>query len=122
LKACFKKEFDFEIPLLIKTAKEMEKISKAIPDSWQNNADQKTDVAYLFEEVDCKGIIDELPINKDFINTFYIKGAVGFNVSRKNYSKSKLNKIIGHKIYKFMTLRNVNTARYLVDLKLINKK
>lgn len=27
--------------------------------------------------------------------------------------KSHLNKIISHKLYQFMTVRNVNTARYL---------
>ena len=43
----------------------------------------------------------------------YVKGAIIWNVTRDNYNKSQLNKIISHKIYKEFTVRNVNTARYL---------
>jgi uncharacterized protein (DUF1697 family) len=112
-----KKEFGFEIPVLIKTKREMRKIAEAIPDDWQNDSMQKTDVAYLFDEVDSKKIIDQLPIKKEFIDIRYVKGAIYWNVDRKNYNKSHLNKLIGHKLYQFMTVRNVNTARFLANYK-----
>jgi len=108
-----KKEFGFEIPTLVKTEREMRKISTAIPRDWQNDDAQRTDVAYLFPEFDSKKILDELPINKEYVDVRYTKGVVFWNIDRKNYGKSHLNKLIGHKIYKFMTVRNVNTARYL---------
>lgn len=107
------KEFDFEIPILIKTEKEMKKIADAIPVGWQNDSTHKTDVAYLFPEIDSVKTIDELPVKKEFIEIRYVKGAIYWNIDRKNYNKSHLNKIIGHKLYQFMTIRNVNTARYL---------
>lgn len=112
-----KKEFGFDISVLVKAEKEMQKIAKAIPAEWQNDAGQKTDVAYLFEDADSRKTSDELPINKDYINILYVKGAVIWNVDRKNYNKSRLNKIIGHKTYQSMTVRNVNTARFLGGLK-----
>lgn len=112
-----KEEFGFEIPTLLKTDKEMQKIAQAIPDKWQNNTQEKTDVAYLFEDVDSKKIFGELPMNRDYINIIYVKGAVIWNVNRKNYNKSRLNKVIGHKVYQSMTVRNVNTARFLGNLK-----
>lgn len=108
-----KKEFGFEIPTLIKSEDELSEVAKAIPKEWQNDASQKTDVAYLFHEIDDKKIIDELPIKKEFINIKYVSGALIWNVERKNYNKSHINKLISHKIYKSMTVRNVNTARYL---------
>lgn len=108
-----KKEFDFEIPLLIKTEKEIKKIADVIPAGWQNDSTHKTDVAYLFPEIDSKKTIDDLPIKKEFIDIRYVKGAIYWNIDRKDYNKSHLNKIIGYKSYQFMTVRNVNTARYL---------
>lgn len=111
------KEFGFTIQMLIKTEKEMQKIAAAIPNDWQNDTVQKTDVAFLFKEVDYEKIIDELPVKKDFIKIQYIPGALFWNVKRKNYNKSHLNKLIAHKAYKFMTVRNVNTARYLASRK-----
>ncbi len=108
-----KKEFGFFIPVLVKTSREMQKISKAIPEKWENDAEHKSDVAYLFEEIDHKNIINELPIKKEYMNIRYVKGAIFWNVPRKDYNKSHLNKIIGHKAYQLMTIRNVNTARFI---------
>ena len=102
-----------EVKLLVKTKSEMVKIANSIPGDWQNNDDQKTDVAYLFESIDTENIINELPIKKEYIQVIYVEGALIWNVRREDYNKSHLNKIISHKVYKDMTIRNVNTARYL---------
>ena len=117
VKAGFKQEYDFEIPFLVKTENEMKKIAGAIPKEWQNDSTHKTDVAYLFPEIDSKKILDELPVKKEFIDIRYVPGALYWNIDRKNYNKSNLNKIISHRLYQFMTVRNVNTARYLAEHK-----
>ena len=53
----------------------MVKIVNGIPDDWQNNDDQETDAAYLFESIDTENIINELPIKKDSImaNTTFVQ-------------------------------------------------
>ncbi|MCB2218199.1 MAG: DUF1697 domain-containing protein [Desulfobulbaceae bacterium] len=102
-----------EIKVLVKTKSEIVHIAESIPIYWENNADQKTDVAYLFESIDSEEILQLLPLKKEFINVIYVKGALIWNVNRNNYNKSHLNKIISHKAYKDMTVRNVNTALYL---------
>jgi uncharacterized protein (DUF1697 family) len=112
-----KKEFGFDIPTLVKTEQEMQEIAKAVPNGWQNDSKQRSDVAYLFEEVDNEKIIEELPVKKEYIDIRYVKGAVLWNVDRENYNKSHLNKIISHKSYQSMTVRNVNTARFLAGFK-----
>ncbi|HQO04081.1 MAG TPA: DUF1697 domain-containing protein [Spirochaetota bacterium] len=117
VKAGFKQEYDFEIPFLVKTENEMKKIAGAIPKEWQNDSTHKTDVAYLFPEIDSKEILDELPVKKEFIDIRYVPGALFWNIDRNNYNKSNLNKIISHRVYQFMTVRNVNTARYLAEHK-----
>ncbi len=117
IEAVLKKEFHFAIPTLIKTEKEIKNIADAIPKEWQNDSMQRSDVAYLFPQIDSKKSLDELPFKKEFIDIRYIKGAIYWNVDRKNYTKSHLNKLIAHKLYQFMTVRNVNTARYLAGNK-----
>ena len=113
LEKFLKKIFGFEIRILIKTKSEMARIVKAIPEEWQNDPEQRTDVAYLFKEIDTAKIVDELPVNKEFVDICYIKGALFWNLKRKNLNKSRLGKLIGHKTYQNMTVRNVNTARFL---------
>ncbi|TGL86744.1 DUF1697 domain-containing protein [Leptospira congkakensis] len=113
----FEKVFKFEIPTIVKTEKEMKKIANAIPAEWQNDATQRTDVAYLFPEADFKNIIEELPLKKEFLEIRYRKGAIIWNIKRENVNKSQLAKLISHKLYKVMTIRNVNTARFLAGEK-----
>jgi uncharacterized protein (DUF1697 family) len=108
-----KKEFGFDIPTLVKTEQEIKNIANALPKEWQNDSTQRSDVAYLFPEIDSKKTLHKLPIKKEYIEVRYIKGAICWNINRKNYNKSQLNKLIGHKIYQLMTIRNINTARNL---------
>ena len=109
----FTSAYDFDIPVLIKTQQQMKAIENAIPETWYNDEIHKTDVAYLFSEADSPKVIDELPIKKEFVDVRYVKGALFYRVARADYNKSQLNKIIGHRLYKLMTIRNINTARKL---------
>lgn len=115
IKNNFSNEFGFKVPILVKTQENIIRIAKEIPLKWRNDKEQKTDVAYLFPEINHKDIINELPIKKEFVNLIYSPGAVLWNMDRKNQSKSQLNKLVGHRLYKMMTVRNVNTARYLAN-------
>jgi uncharacterized protein (DUF1697 family) len=111
--SALEKEFGFGIPILIKTIDEMKLISESIPKAWKNDTEQRTDVAYLFNEIDSKETVNEIPVKREYIDIRYTKGAIFWNVKRENVYKSQLGKLIGHKLYKFMTIRNINTARAL---------
>lgn len=110
-------EFGLEIPILIKSMEEVVHISSIIPEEWLNNKEQKTDVAYLFPEIDSEKTLDDIPVNKEFVDIIYVKGAIIFHIMKKDYNKSQINKLIATKLYKLMTVRNVNTARYLAGEK-----
>lgn len=116
IEAGFEREFGFVVTTLVKSQPEMKAIISAVPSDWQNDDTHKTDIAYLFEEIDSEGIIDELPIKRQFLDIRYTKGALFWNVSRENYNKSQLNKLISHKYYQLMTVRNVNTGRFLAGI------
>jgi uncharacterized protein (DUF1697 family) len=105
--------FGKPILFLIKTKSEMKKISDSIPKEWENDEEQKTDVAYLFDEIDGKDIIEKLPFRMEYVSVKYVKGALIWNVARINQTKSQMTKLVGERIYQYMTVRNVNTARYL---------
>lgn len=113
--AILKKTFGFDIPVLVKTALVIKKIAKAIPEEWKNDDEYKTDVAYLFPEIDFVKTIEKLPIKKEYLEIRYQKGAIFWRVSRKDYHKSQLNKLASNSMYKLMTIRNVNTARHLAN-------
>lgn len=115
LDASFRSKLGFDIPTLVKTLDDLKRIEAEIPAEWQNDTEQRTDVAYLFDEIDSPEIIDRMPFNKNLVHLLYVPGAVVWNLSREHYTKSRLNKLIGHPLYALMTLRNVNTARRLTE-------
>jgi len=108
-------KYQQDIRTLILAREKVISIANAIPNDWMNDDKQKTDVAYLFDEINNENILDNLPVKKEFMKLVYVDGALIWNVSRTEYNMSQLNKIISHKIYKSMTVRNVNTARYLAS-------
>lgn len=107
------KEFGFVVPTLVKTFSEMQAIAAAIPSDWENDAEYRADVAYLFPEIDSEKILDELSLRREYVDVRYVSGALLWHLDRKNYNRSYLNKLIGQSSYQCMTVRNVNTARYL---------
>ena len=108
--------FQFEIPLLVLSAEHIRRIAEAIPKEWQNDTVQKSDVIYLFPDVDSPDVMDKFGYRPEFETIHYVPGALITNVTRKNQPKSSLVKLIGTPLYGYMTVRNVNTARKLAEL------
>lgn len=110
-----KKTFGFEIRIVIRDEKNIKKLCKAIPKDWLNDAEQRTDVLFLWNEFDSKKSLDLIKTTE--VDTLkYINGAIVWNVKRTDVSKSGMNKFIGTTIYKNMTARNINTVRKLNEL------
>ncbi len=108
--------FGARIPTLVKTSAEVIAIAEAIPDEWQSGPGEQTYVAYLFRDVDEPGLVDELPVKRQFMTILYTPGAIIWNIKREDYNRSQITKIAGHRSYARMTTRNVNTARKLAAL------
>lgn len=107
------KHFKFPVRVVVREAKTIKVVCDAIPEAWENDDEQKTDVLFLWNEYDKKDSLKLLAINSDVDTVIYNNGAIIWNVARKNYSKSGMNKFIGTELYKNMTARNVNTVRKL---------
>lgn len=122
VQTALKKHFGFEVPAIILSGKKVQAIAKAIPAEWTNNAPrpdksgQKSDVLYLFNEINEPSILEKLGYNPKIETMHYIDGAVLANISRQNQSRGSLQKAIGTKLYSNMTVRNINTARKLAEL------
>lgn len=116
LEGGFERAFGQAIPTLVKTSAEVIAIAESIPAEWGNDAREQTYVAYLFADADTPGLIDELPVKKQFMSIFYTPGAIVWNIKRENYNRSQITKIVGHSSYARMTTRNVNTARKLAAM------
>ena len=110
-KALFK-TFGFQIRIVIRDAKNIQKLCKLLPPDLTNNSEQKTDILFLWDEYKNKNTLSLIK-TKGVDTLKYIDGAIAWNVNKKDYKKSGMNKFIGTEVYKNMTARNINTVRKL---------
>lgn len=114
--------FGFFIPSLVLSEEKIVEIAAAIPEEWRNDAvnkeksGMKSDVLYLFDEVNYPGILNEIEYNPEIESMIYLDGAIITMISREKQAQGSLQNIIGKKFYKQITIRNVNTARKLAEL------
>lgn len=109
--------FGFDVPTLVLPGDDVVRIAKAIPADWTNDYDMiKSDVLYLFEQIDAPDILEKIGVKPEIEQFIYVKGAAICTISRKNAPKGSLQKLISTDLYKNMTVRNVTTARKLAEL------
>lgn len=108
--------FGFPLKIVLRDKRTLESVCKAIPPDWENNAEQKSDVLFLWDAFQKKSTIDLIDTNPNADTLKYASGSILWNVKKKVFTKSRMKKFIGTIVYKNMTARNVNTVRKLLVL------
>ncbi|MEH7224717.1 DUF1697 domain-containing protein [Bacillus sp. JJ1566] len=116
LEEAIHKDFGLQIKVVVRSVDDVRGIINAIPDTWKNDKDMKSDVMFLWDEIDDESVLENLVIKTNIDTVKYVPGAILWSVDKKNVTKSGMSKIIGTKIYKQVTVRNVNTARKIYEL------
>ena len=91
-------------------------IVAAIPQSWVTDATVRTDVLFLWPDVDEPAVLERLPRNPEVDDVRYTPGAVIWRIHRANANRSREARLVGTPLYKRMTIRNANTTRRLHEL------
>ncbi len=113
------KEFGLPVRVVLRDLPNIEKLCREIPASWTNDTGQKTDVMFLWDEIDNKEILNKVVVNPEIENARYIDGALVWNIGRENVTRGGGIKLIKTDVYPHMTIRNINTVRKLHELMLM---
>jgi uncharacterized protein (DUF1697 family) len=113
LEARLRADFDMDIPVLLLEASTFLAIADAIPKHWENDGAQKSDVLFLWPELDVPATLTELGHDPEIETCMYIPGALLWHIERTLQSRSVLMAKIGTKWYRNTTVRNVRTVRAL---------
>lgn len=116
LERAITEEFGLEIPVLLRSHSAMRRVTQAVPEEWTNDDRMKCDVMFLWEDVDRAEVLDGLDLREDIDDVRYIPGGLLWRVDRPNLTRSRITKMVGTKLYRSMTVRNVNTVRKLTAL------
>ena len=109
-------DFGLQIKVVVLTLDEVTEIVNAIPASWKNDKDMRSDILFLWEEIDDESVLEKLVIKPAIDTVRYVPGAILWSVDKEDITKSGKSKIIGSAIYKKITVRNVNTVRKIYVL------
>ncbi len=110
------KEFGLPVRIVLRDLENIRVLCKEIPAGWTNDIEQKTDVMFLWDEIDNKDILGKAVINPKIENVRYIAGALVWNIGRENVTRGGGVKLIKTDLYRHMTIRNINTVRKLEAL------
>ena len=109
------KEFGISIRVIVRTKSNIDLVVSKIKATWQNDSEQRTDILFLWDEVNDKKVLQNIVINKvDVVQ--YIDGAVIWHFLRKDYNESGMSVFVKNPLYKQVTVRNCNTVRKLKEL------
>ncbi|MUK87907.1 DUF1697 domain-containing protein [Ornithinibacillus sp. L9] len=116
LEEAIQNDFGLQIKVVVRSIDNVREVVNEIPDTWKNDKDMKSDVMFLWEEIDDESVLRNLVIKPNIDKVKYVPGAILWSVDKKNVTKSGMSRVVGSKIYKQVTVRNVNTVRKVYEL------
>ncbi|MCX6728708.1 MAG: DUF1697 domain-containing protein [Candidatus Saccharibacteria bacterium] len=116
IKKGIENDFGLNVRIVLRDHVTIHKLCKTIPIDWTNDTKQRTDVLFLWDEINKPEILKSIKFNPDIENMMFIDGAVVWNIGRENVMRGGGVKLIKTDLYKHMTIRNINTVRKLDEL------
>lgn len=116
LEAAIFEDFSLPIKVLIRDFDVFTVLMEAMPAEWKNDKEMKSDVLFLWEDLTCDSVTEELVVKPQIDKVITVPGAVLWCVDKSDVTKSGLMRLASKKIYKKITIRNVNSVRKIYYL------
>lgn len=110
------KTFNYTSKVVIRSLPQMKKTVANIPKDWLEKTDIRCNLAFIKEPATAKTVAKEVELREDVDSMQIGDGVLYISYLIKDASKSKFPKLAGKKIYKDMTIRNLNTTKKLLAL------
>src|SRR5690625_978152 len=91
------KDFGLKIKIVVRTLDDFKIIMDSLPELWKNDKHMKSDVLFLWDEIDNEVLLDELFIKSEIDTVKYVTGAILWSVDRENVTKSGMITLLDRK-------------------------
>lgn len=103
--------------VVVRSRPEMKKVVAGIPRDWDAaDRDMRYNVLFLRHELDGKKAVAGLAVKPDVEHVSYKPGVIYWSAHRKDLTRTTMVKLSTLPIYKYVTVRNLNTTRKLAEL------
>ena len=110
------RDYELDLKVVVRSLSEMEKLVQSIPRDWKAESDWRYNVIFLGHSIDSEELLAEIEFKKDIEQVVYRPGALLWSVLVSGVTRTNWVKLPSRKIYKDMTVRNLNTTRKLYEL------
>ena len=110
------KEYQLDSKVVVRNLPEMEKLVKNLPRSWGEDSEWRYNVIFLRHTIDSEKILSELPAKTEIEEIVYRPGTLLWSSQASEYNRTNMAKLASKKIFRDMTVRNLNTTKKLYDL------
>jgi uncharacterized protein (DUF1697 family) len=117
IESAIEKSFGFEVPIVLMSKPQLEKVLQQTPSGWLENAEWKYNYLFFRRPYDMKQIVKDIGDLKPDVEAQSVgDGVVYQSMSIKKFGTTTAGKMIGKPVYKQMTIRNHNTVTKLLAL------
>lgn len=110
------KEYQLDSKVVVRSLAEMADLVESLPHTWGGDSLWRYNVMFLRHTIDSEEILAELPAKDDIEEICYRKGTILWSVQASEANRTNMHKLPSRKIFKDMTVRNLNTTRKLFEL------
>ena len=110
------KDFQRDSKVVIRSLAEMEQLVESLPENWTSDPDWRYNVIFLRHTIDSEKILEELTTKSDHEQICYRPGTVLWSAQASDINRTNMQKLSSRKIFRDMTVRNLNTTKKLCEL------
>ena len=116
LERALEKRFGRPIAVVVLSRADLGRVVRAIPSKWVGDKGLRVNVAFLRRKLDGRKVARELEPREGVDELVATKSALIWATRRDALTRSGMQKLVGGKAYKDLTIRNVNTTLKLREL------
>jgi uncharacterized protein (DUF1697 family) len=109
-------DFELDSKVVIRSLIEMEQLVKSLPKSWTGDRDWRYNVMFLRHTIDSENILEELTPKTASEQVVYCPGTLLWSAHVSDINQTNMNKLSSRKVFREMTVRNLNTTKKLCEL------
>ena len=110
------KDFQLDSKVVVRSFGEMEQLVKSLPKSWTGDRDWRYNVMFLRHTIDSENILEEMTTTAESEELVYCPGTLLWSAHVKDIDRTQMNKLSSRKVFREMTVRNLNTTKKLCEL------
>ncbi|RJE48900.1 MULTISPECIES: DUF1697 domain-containing protein [unclassified Dehalobacter] len=111
------KKFDFPIGLALIDVHTLKEALEHVPDWWGDDPKSKHNAIFVIQPATAEEIIEDAgKIKPEYEQLYAYKEIIFWSAPLKTFSRTRWSKIVGTKAYQYITIRNANTTKKLLEL------